>query len=95
MRLIDGNKLKEKAVPLLFPTEMELCGYLPGTVQAVTVSEIEDMMYRESVEVVRCKDCWGYEGGFCFARYVGCGCVTPPRKPDDYCSYGERKDGEG
>lgn len=47
------------------------------------------------VPVVRCKDCWGYEGGFCFARYVGCGCVTPPRKPDDFCSYAERKDGEG
>lgn len=29
VRLIDGNKLKEKAVPLLFPTEMEPCGHLP------------------------------------------------------------------
>ena len=50
--MIDGNKLKEKAVPLLFPTEMEPCGHLPSPVLAVTVSEIEDMIYRESVEMV-------------------------------------------
>ena len=51
MILIDGNKLKEKAVPLLFPTDMEPCGHLPTPVMAVTVAEIEGMVYREGVEI--------------------------------------------
>lgn len=51
MWMIDGNKLKEKAVPLLFPTTMEPCGHLPNPVMAVTVSEIEGMLYREGVEL--------------------------------------------
>lgn len=41
MRLIDADALKEKAVPLLFPTKMEPCGHIPIPVQAVVVAEIE------------------------------------------------------
>ena len=46
------------------------------------------------VEVVRCKECKHYKDTFC-------GCHTAPycnresreyRNPDDYCSYGERKE---
>ena len=93
--MIDGNRLKEKAVSLLFPTEMETCGHLPTPVQAVTVSTIEDMVYREGVEVVRCKDCkyWTEEKGlgmFC-AHWVG---MLTTTAPDDFCSYGERREGE-
>lgn len=51
MWLIDGNKLKEKAVPLLWPTTMEPCGHLPDPVMAVVVPEIEGMLYREGVEM--------------------------------------------
>ena len=39
------------------------------------------------VPVVRCKDCTHLYGAAC----VVCGLL--PRKPDDFCSYGERKDG--
>ena len=96
MWLIDGNKLKEKAVPLLVPTTMELCGHLPGTIQAVTVSEIEDMLYREGIEIVRCEDCkhcLHYPGGWSISGYV-CDCRSEAIwKLDDFCSYGERKDG--
>ena len=49
--MIDGNKLKQKAVPLLFPTDMEPCGHLPNPVQAVTISEVEHMIYAEAVEL--------------------------------------------
>ena len=85
--MIDGNKLKEKAVSLLFPTEMEPCGYLPNPVQAVTVSEIEKMLYREGVEVVLCKECKHYMTIHCTCD--GC-CISD----DWYCADGERKENE-
>lgn len=102
--MIDGNRLKEKAVSLLFPTEMETCGHLPTPVQAVTVSTIEDMVYREGVEVVRCKDCafYIYEGvgsstlkrfGRC-AKWYPFGNDQHSCHDDDFCSYGERREGE-
>lgn len=81
--MIDGNRLKEKAVSLLFPTEMETCGHLPTPVRAVTVSTIEDMVYREGVELVRCKEC--KEIAFCRIREVGY------FTEDGYCQYGERR----
>ena len=39
------------------------------------------------VPVVRCKDCAHLYGTFCTV------CGLLPRKPDDFCSLGERKDG--
>lgn len=39
--------------------------------------------------VVRCKDCTQLYGTLCTV------CGFLPRKPDDFCSYGERKDGTG
>ena len=41
------------------------------------------------VPVVRCKDCKHYDiGGSCII------CGFQSRKPDDFCSYGERTDGD-
>ena len=51
------------------------------------------------VEVVRCKDCihWEEREGVCLKIYSD-GAVSPyawqDRNPDDYCSYGERKDND-
>lgn len=46
--------------------------------------------------VVRCKNCKHYDLGVCLKIYSD-GNVHPEawqsRKPDDFCSYGERKDG--
>ncbi len=46
--------------------------------------------------VVRCEDCKHYDMGVCLKIYSD-GNVHPeawqPRKPDDFCSYGERKNG--
>lgn len=40
------------------------------------------------VEVVRCKDCkWCSQSGLC-NLYIS---FTPSMKPDDFCSYGERR----
>lgn len=45
--------------------------------------------------VVRCKDCKHYDMGVCLKIYSD-GNVHPeawqPRRPEDYCSYGERKE---
>lgn len=59
---------------------------------------LEDTPVADVVKVVRCKDCKHY-GGITFgnicrrwsAIYSG---VKNCTKPDDYCSYGERKDGD-
>ena len=65
--------------------------------------QIEDMNHMldkmptiDAVPVVRCKDC--VNGTFCLnsqgAEYVDCMLDDySVRKPDDFCSYGERKEG--
>ena len=49
------------------------------------------------VKVVRCKDCKHYDMGVCLKIYSD-GNAHPEawqsRKPEDFCSYGERKDGD-
>ena len=40
----------------------------------------------DAVLVVRCKDCKHFDGKW-FCKICG----VPSRKPDDFCSYGERK----
>lgn len=100
--LIDGNRLKEKAVPLLFPTDMEPCGHLPDPVQAVPLSEIEGMLYREAVELTRCRDCehWKAEEGqtvgkcekWSIAELPGIlQAITFMTGPDDFCSDAMRR----
>ena len=42
----------------------------------------------DAVEVVRCKDCGHYHDNICPMW-----CYTET-KPDDFCSYGERREGE-
>ena len=70
--------------------------------------ELLDRMYEQgkadAVPVVRCKDCihWlneeGLEDHVCLKIYSD-GAVSlyawQNRNPDDFCSYGERKDGDG
>ena len=47
-------------------------------------------------EVVRCKDCKHYDMGVCLKIYSDGNvhsAAWQSRSPDDFCSYGERKDG--
>ena len=91
--MIDGNKLKEKAVPLFIPSEMKLSGFLPNPVQAVMVSEIESMMYRDGIEIIRCKDCkYSYYNKYCTNEQWKDDGATVTIEADDFCSHGERKD---
>ena len=57
---------------------------------------IDDATTVDAVEVVRCRDCKHYE---IHKPKVLENCERNgyiiPMKPDDFCSYGERKDGDG
>lgn len=52
-----------------------------------TVPDIENAPTVDAVVVTRCKDCAHLYGTLCTV----CGLLP---QPDDFCSYGERKDGE-
>ena len=80
MRLIDANALREKC---------------DSTHRFVWMRDIDDAPTVDAVEVVRCREC-----KHCDPENHHCdhhmGTAAPlRRKPDDFCSYGERKDGEG
>ena len=84
MRLIDGDKLEE------FPIRANHCDKEHANTHFI--NGIESVMeYAEHLPtvdaevVVRCKDCKHEFGGSCIL------CGFQKRKPDDFCSYGERK----
>ena len=78
-----------------FPQSME---YTRGVEIARDI--IKSLPTADVVEVVRCKDCIHYYElePVCLKIYSD-GNVSADawqeRKPDDFCSYGERKDGKG
>ena len=82
MRLIDADALENK-----FGISDE--GIL-------ALDEIRHAPIVDAEVVVRCKNCIHYDMGVCLKIYSD-GNVHPeawhPRKPEDFCSYGERKDG--
>ena len=47
----------------------------------------DDLPAVDAAPVVRCRDCDHLFGTLCAV------CGLLPRKPDDFCSYGERKEG--
>ena len=61
-----------------------------------TAADIRAIPIIDAVVVTRCKDCKHYDMGVCLKIYSD-GNVHPEawqsRKPDDFCSYGERKEG--
>ena len=81
-RLIDANALKAKMI------KTDRYFYIKY--------DIDDAPTVDAVEVVRCKDCihWHEPEGVCLKIYSD-GAVSPyawqDRKPEDFCSYGERK----
>lgn len=83
MRLIDGDKLQE------FPIRANRCDKEHANTHFIngieSVMEYAEMLPTVDAEVVvRCKDCRKFKTYAC--RMVASGY-------DDFCSYGERKDG--
>ena len=96
MRLIDGDALIEK-----FNEKVDMAECLIDARTAerfatfcALADAVEEMPTVDAVEVVRCREC-----KHCDPENYHCdhpmGTAAPlKRKPDDFCSYGERKDGD-
>lgn len=93
MRLIDADNVRD-----LFDAEFKetrkliLAGetHLDNLAEGFTESDrvIREMPTVDAEVVVRCKGCKHEFGGSCII------CGFQKRKPEDFCSYGERKGGE-
>lgn len=93
MRLIDAdNALKAFAVEykktkeLIDSGETHLDNLAEGFTEAAHIIKYIATTV-DAVPVVRCKDCKHEFGGSCII------CGFQKRKSEDFCSYGERKDG--
>lgn len=83
MRLIDGDELWES-----------LRNY--NVNKAIYLDEIKmEIDESPTINVVRCKDCKHYRAVFSLDKEDGMRCIrekyTKERKPNDFCSYGERR----
>lgn len=91
-RLIDANRAMEivRNQGIAHPNAYHLTNYATLILrEAPTV---------DAVEVVRCRECIHYDFGVCLKVYSD-GTVSQyawqARNEDDFCSYGERKEGDG
>lgn len=93
-RIIDADAILKKAKPM---EELDGDG-ITFEVMAVSVILIDDAPTVDAVEVVRCRDCkFGKHFGDLEDEWINCGNLHgKPLMPfDGFCSYGERKDGDG
>ena len=89
-RLIDANELKKR---MCFKCNDEYSDEPCEPGDCVFCNAINDAQTIDAVEVVRCRDC-----KHCDPENYHCdhpmGTAAPlRRKPDDFCNYGERKEG--
>lgn len=87
MRLIDADKL----VDMLYDNEFAVLCPLDEVSGVVDACPTVD-----AVVVTRCKDCkYAYINSFAVSSGEAlCTLSGQPMQQDDFCSYGERKDGE-
>ena len=89
-RLIDADRAMEivRDQGVAYPNAYHLTNYATLILQeAPTV---------DAVSVVRCKDCKRWERHTEVNRdYGGCRRYSSTMRYDDFCSHGERKDGDG
>lgn len=81
MRMIDADKLSESIHENVIAMYEESVAAKEDCLR-----EIEDAPTVDAVPVVRCRDCAHLYGSLC----VACGLLL--RKPDEFCSRGERKE---
>ena len=93
MRLIDADNVRDlfdakfkETRKLILAGETHLDNLAEGFTEADRV--IREMPTVDAEVVVRCKGCKHEFGGSCII------CGFQKRKPEDFCSYGERKGGE-
>ena len=85
MRLIDACATKRRVADTYFDT------LIPCVNRA-----LDDSPTVDAVPVVRCRECKHYKTGVCLKIYydgLASRYAWQERKPDDFCSYGKRKEG--
>ena len=82
MRLIDADAICKECIE----------EFILETCEGCVVKEHKLHKTIDAVPVVRCKDCKHWSMGYCnhFAYYS----YEPMTNEDDFCSYGERREGE-
>lgn len=91
MRLIDADLLSE-AIHDNVPAPYEDASWAKDN----CLVELEAAPTVYAVPVVRCEKCVHYEMGVCLKIYddgAASRYAWQERKPDDFCSYGKRKEG--
>lgn len=84
-RMIDADKLKKDVL------DLQNCynGFSDTYDKACIIGVIDEQPSAEP-EIIRCKDCKRYGKDNCFVKIQ----MLWELRPDDYCSYGERKEGK-
>ena len=85
MRIIDADATKRRVADTFFDT------LIPCVNRA-----LDDSPTIDAVPVVRCRECKHYKTGICLKIYydgLASRYAWQERKPNDFCSYGERKEG--
>ena len=94
MRLIDADWVLGHLKP--YKQSDEEWSVTGGTALRLIHNAVDNAPTVDSEVVTRCKDCKHYDMGVCLKIYSD-GNVHPEawqeRKPDDFCSYGEPKEG--
>ena len=92
LKVIDYDAVRDafdeeykKTRKLIESGETHLDNLAEGFTEADMV--LRKMLNVDAVEVVLCKDCRYWENGDCYRLELS--------RQDDFCSYGERKDGDG
>lgn len=90
---MDGYIKKSEAVDVIVKYPYDIAGKT-----ATAIKMIEDLPSADVVEVVRCKDCryceechYEEEGEKPYIK-LKCKWSNYSRQPNDYCSYGERRE---
>ena len=84
-RMIDADKLKKDVL------DLQNCynGFSDTYDKACIIGVIDEQPSAEP-EIISCKDCKRYGKDNCFVKIQ----MLWELRPDDYCSYGERKEGK-
>lgn len=89
MKLIDADKLSKDGYSL------ERTYRKDSATMVIERRKIEDIPIVDAIPIIRCKDCKWYKTMFCkMDRWTDLITVYVA-KADDYCSYGEKRKGEG
>lgn len=88
-KLISANALLEKV-----QFRIDTPGIIGATVRdmvATTRRIIEEAPAVDAVEVIRCKDCGGYNKTGCAEGFGWCSCFDRGMMDNDYCSHAGRR----